>query len=131
MSLQRPIATLLLAAALAAAPRAAIADPAEPVAAAAARPPRREVRAADPEGIAIPDAARVALGISAIGTVVGLVSIPNADTEPQGPTTTLTVVSFGVGLAGLAAAGIIIWAAPDKHVTVAASPGAVQLHGSF
>jgi hypothetical protein len=127
---------VLLMSAMTAAARPALAEPPMPTTearlpATATAPARREVATGEDEGLTVPDAARVALGIGAMGTIIGLVSIPNADTDLNGPATTLTLVSFGVGLTGLATAGIIIWTTPTRRVAVAAGPGAVAVHGSF
>lgn len=124
----------LLVCAVGAASPPALADPpaAAPAAQQAAPAPRREVAPGGEEGgLIVPDAARVALGIGAMGTIIGLVSIPNADTDLNGPATTLTLVSFGVGLTGLATAGVIIWATPRREVAVGVGPGAVELQGRF
>ena len=113
-------------------------------AAPAATPARAPLRAASPgeqclarpeatSETVVPDAAKVALGIGAVGLATGLLSIPTSEPADGAPSS-FALAAMGTGAAGLVIGGVIVLVTPRRapvRARVNVAPTGVVAAGSF
>jgi hypothetical protein len=83
---------------------------------------------------AVPGAAKVALGIGAVGLVTGLVALPASETRSDGAPSSFALAAMGAGAASVVVGGVILLAAPRHAPVIAAvhvTPTGAAAVGSF